>query len=138
MEILIVAIPSILSAITLGLLGYCAKRLKQFLQEHKLLMETERNDIKAQIVAIYEQAKTRGYITPMEIETLNRLYDSYVALGGNSYIEALMYDANHNIPIVGTSIPALVESVRVNKQNAAKVGPNVPRYQRLDLQHQGC
>lgn len=138
MEILIVAIPSILSAITLGVLGYALKRLKKFLEEHKLLMDTERNDIKAQIVAIYEQAKGRGYITHMEIETLNRLYDSYIALGGNSYIEALMYDANHNIPITGTPIPTLVENVRINKQNAAAIGPNVPRYQRLDLQRQDC
>lgn len=115
LDFLVLAIPSILSAVILGLLAWFAKHMKTFMHEHKLLIESERNDLKAKIVNIYETAKARNAITHMELETLNRLNDSYVAFHGNTYIDAVVYDANHNIPIVGSTIPSLVESVMVKK-----------------------
>ena len=108
MELVLVAVPSILSAVALGILGWFGTRFNRFLNEHRLLLETERNDIKAQIVDRYETAKMRGYITPMELETMNRLYDSYEKLKGNSYISTIVSDANNNIPKMGISISNLV------------------------------
>ncbi len=91
-----------------GAVGEMVSELRKFQSEHRLLMETERNDLKSHIVAIYERAKERGYITPMELETANRLFDSYRKLGGNSYIEVIMHDMNNNMEIVGMPIPAAV------------------------------
>ncbi len=94
-----------------GAVGEMAAELRKFQSEHRLLMETERNDLKSHIVAIYERAKERGYITPMELETANRLFDSYRKLGGNSYIEVIMHDMNNNMEIVGMPIPAAVAAM---------------------------
>lgn len=113
------ALPAIISMVLGGAVVWAARRvagavgemvseLRKFQAEHRLLMETERNDLKSHIVAIYERAKERGYITPMELETANRLFDSYRKLGGNSYIEVIMHDMNNNMEIVGMPIPAAV------------------------------
>ena len=127
MELVLVAVPSILSAVALGILGWLGTRFNRFLSEHRLLLETERNDIKAQIVDRYETAKMRGYITPMELETMNRLYDSYAKLKGNSYISAIISDANNNIPKMGMSIPDLVAIAGQNGDpTAAQLKSAVP------------
>ncbi len=47
----------------------------------------------------------------MELETANRLFDSYRKLGGNSYIEVIMHDMNNNMEIVGMPIPAAVAAM---------------------------
>lgn len=111
MGILVAALPSLISAAGVAVLGVIAKLFTAFLKEHKLLMEAERNDLKSHIVAIYERAKERGYITPMELDTVNRLFDSYKALGGNSYIEAIMHDMNNCMRIVGMPVPAIVAAM---------------------------
>lgn len=111
MAFIVAALPAIISAATLGVVAYMAKSFKAFMGEHRLLMDNARNDNKSHIVATYERAKARGYIAPIELESLNRLYDSYKKLGGNSYIEALMHDANNNMPIVGTPIPEIVAAM---------------------------
>lgn len=99
-----------------------AKQLKEFRTEHTELLKikeefeayrkereamitSQRNQLKAQIVEIYERAKDRGYITYMELDTLNRLADSYFALGGNHYIHAVVKKANNNMPVGGEEIP---------------------------------
>ena len=78
--------------------------LAQLIVEHGILMESQRNQLKAQIVRIYERAKERGYITHMELDTMNRLADSYFALGGNHYIHAVVKKANA-MPVGGEAIP---------------------------------
>ena len=116
MEYLFAALPSVIATVTLGLVAFIAKSLKTLMGEHKALMEAERNDIKAQIVAIYERAKERGYVTPMELDTANRLYDSYEDLNGNSYIGAIMHDLNTNVEIVGMPIPSIVKVMEAHER----------------------
>lgn len=99
-----------------------SRQLKEFQQEHKALLEvkgdfesykqehealivSQRNQLKAQIVEIYERAKERGFITYMELDTLNRLADSYFALGGNHYVHAVVKQANE-LPLGGEEIPS--------------------------------
>ena len=126
MEMIAGAAPSIISAICIGALGYACRSLVGFnkehsdvmrishetsekldslLEEHETLMESQRNQIKAQIVSVYQIACSRGYITPMELDTVNRMADSYFALGGNHYIHALVAKMNHELPVVGEPIP---------------------------------
>ena len=73
-------------------------------KEHDVLLESQRNQLKADIVRIYEAAKERGIITYMELDTLNRLADSYFALGGNHYIHSVVKKANA-MPVGGEEIP---------------------------------
>lgn len=75
-----------------------------FKKEHAALLESQRNQLKADIVRIYEAAKERGHITYMELDTLNRLADSYFALGGNHYIHSVVKKANE-MPVGGEEIP---------------------------------
>lgn len=108
MQFLFDALPGIIGAVTLGLLGFISKKVADFLTafktEHSILLESQRNQLKAQIVQIYETATTRGYISHMELDTLNRLADSYFALGGNHYIHCVVRQANA-LPIGGEEIP---------------------------------
>lgn len=97
-EIFTPALPGIISGLTLAvvtaLAAYVRKELGDFRKEHRILLESQRNQLKASIVQIYERALERGYITAMELETLNRMADSYFALGGNHYIHAVVKQAN--------------------------------------------
>lgn len=111
MDFVIAALPSMISVVTLGFVAHLAEQFKGFVNEHKLLMETERNDLKSHIVAIYERAKERGYITHMELDTVNRLYDSYKKLGGNSYIEAIVHEMSYAMRKVGMPIPSIVAAM---------------------------
>lgn len=86
---------------------------KELMEQHTILMESQRNQLKAQIVEIYERAKSRKsdqnwnkpwVISFMELDTLNRLTDSYFALGGNHYIHSIVKKANE-MEVGGEEIP---------------------------------
>lgn len=128
MEFLLSALPSVISAILLGVTAKIAKSLRGFSEEHSQLMsmketieamaaehkaltDSQRNQLKSQIVAIYLGAKVRGYITPVELDTLNRLADSYFELGGNHYIHTIVKRANHELQIVGETIESLERGI---------------------------
>lgn len=126
MEFMAGAMPSIISAICIGALGYACRSLVGFnkehgevmqishetsekldslLAEHEALMESQRNQIKAQIVNVYQVSCSRGYITPMELDTVNRMADSYFALGGNHYIHSIIKRLNEETQVVGEPLP---------------------------------
>lgn len=88
------ALPAIISGVTLLLVGWLARQFAAFGREHKVLLESQRNQLKASIVALYERAVERGYVTPMELDTANRMADSYFALGGNHYVHAVIARLN--------------------------------------------
>lgn len=128
MDFLLAAIPSVLATVAVGLMAKIAKGFKGFSEEHsqllsmkasiddmakehRALMDSQRNQLKSQIVNIYLTAKERGYITPMELDTLNRLADSYFELGGNHYIHTIVRRANHELQIVGEPIESLEKGV---------------------------
>lgn len=86
---------------------------KELMEQHVILMESQRNQLKAQIVEIYERAKARKddpnwgkswCISFMELDTLNRLADSYFALEGNHYIHSIVKKANE-MDVGGEEIP---------------------------------
>lgn len=128
------ALPAIASALVIGLAGWLIKSIKKskfsiskFMKEHQTLVEhqdantnkiqqlvedniaikqTLRNDVKSHIVSLYERCLEKGYITPMELETVNRLNDSYHnVLNGNTYIHVIVKQMNNDFPIRGTEIP---------------------------------
>lgn len=103
------ALPAIISTVTLGVVGFVSKKVMDFLREfkaqHAALMESQRNQLKASIMATYERVVARGWITPMELESVNREFDSYKKLGGNHYIRSLVRRMNEEIPVKGEPIP---------------------------------
>ena len=97
-EIIMQAAPAIVSAATLALVGWTVRRvgsfIKRFEVEHKTLMDSQRNQLKGSIVDRFERAEERGYVTQIELESANRMYDSYKQLGGNHYVKALIARMN--------------------------------------------
>lgn len=128
------ALPSIASFMVIGLITYTISKLRKskvsisnFLEEHRKLVENQdinanniqkllndnadikqtlRNDVKSHIVSLYERCLDKGYITPMELETVNRLNDSYHnVLNGNTYIHVIVKQMNNDFPVKGAEIP---------------------------------
>ena len=101
------ALSTIMSGITLAAVtvfaSFAARQFKRINLEYDALVCSQRNQLKASIVRSYEEAESKGFITAMELETLNRRADSYAVLHGNTYIEAIRAHAN-NMEIRG-SIP---------------------------------
>ena len=113
-EFLFGILPTIVGGLLLAaatwLLRKIVRLLNDFRHEHADLLKVKeefeafKKELKADIVRIYEAAKERKYITYMELDTLNRLADSYFALGGNHYIHSVVKKANA-MPVGGEEIP---------------------------------
>lgn len=82
-----------LAAVT-AFASYAVKQFRRLGDEYDALVSSQRNQLKASIVRSYEEAERQGYITMMELDTLNRRADSYARLHGNTYIEAVRAHAN--------------------------------------------
>lgn len=99
------ALPAIISAVTLGLVSWIVRKVSRLMKDFVTLKDGQRNQLKADIVEKYERAKERGFITPMELDTANRVADSYFDLGGNHYVHAIIAHLNNDMEIKGESIP---------------------------------
>lgn len=109
MELLIKALPAIISAVCLGLMSWTAAKMAGVLKEFKVLKQSQRDQLKNAIVEKYETVQERGWITPLSLDTVNRMADSYFALGGNHYIHALVKHMNEDMEIKGVPIPDVKE-----------------------------
>lgn len=102
---------SVLSGITIAgmgaFFGWSYKKFKSLFADFQELKESQRNQIKSQIVNTAEHCKKQGYITYMQLETFNRLADSYYKLGGNSYIHTVVDRANNELNVTGDPIPPI-------------------------------
>ena len=89
---------TVISGITLAAVtafaAFASNQFKNINAEYTALVSSQRNQLKASIVRSYEEAVACGYITAMELETLNRRADSYAALHGDTYIETIRAHAN--------------------------------------------
>lgn len=108
---------TIVSGITLAvvtaLASFVSKQFKTINAEYAALVSSQRNQLKASIVRSYEEAVAKGFITAMELETLNRRADSYAALHGDTYIETIRAHANTGLSIRG-SIPPYTHPEELN------------------------
>ena len=102
-------LPAVLQTLTIALITGIAALVKKNFSKLKgdfdSLKRSQRQQIKAQLVATYETCVRKGYITPMELDTSLRLFESYVDLGGNTYIETLVNRLKTEMPIEGEHIP---------------------------------
>ena len=104
-ELLLKALPTIVSTVSIGLMSWVAHKVHQFMVKLSVLEESQKNQLKAAIVEKYEEVTARGWITPMSLDTVNRMADSYFALGGNHYIHALVSHMNEDMEVRGIPIP---------------------------------
>lgn len=106
MSIIGASMPALVSGLTLSIVTVLAafvwSQLKGFRKEHKTLLDAMKNNTKANIVNTYERASERGYITSIELDSVNRMADSYFDLGGNHYIKALVCRCNDDLEIKGS------------------------------------
>lgn len=79
--------------------------LEEIQDTQSIFNDSQRTQIKASIVDIYQNAQASGYITPMELDIINKLFKSYADLNGNTYIEAIVNRCNCEIPIKGEALP---------------------------------
>lgn len=109
MDFLWQALPAIISTVTLGVVGFVSKKvmdfLREFKQQHATLMESQRNQLKTSIVSTYTECRTLNRIAPMELECVNRDFDSYKKLGGNHYVHSLVKRMNEEMDVVGEPVP---------------------------------
>jgi len=105
MDMVLQVVPGVLSGLSLAVITWIARKLGMLAARFGAIEAAQKNQLKAQIVAAYERSMERGCITPMELETVNRMVDSYFALGGNNYIHALVKRLNDDIPVRGETIP---------------------------------
>lgn len=99
---------SIISGVTLLIVGWVSRKLSKFIHEfqteHKALIESQKDEIKGQIIAIHARASERGYITHTELEYVNDKYIHYQNLHGNTYVGSLV-DQCDRMEVRGTPIP---------------------------------
>lgn len=104
-ETIMQAIPAMISGVSLVVVAWIARKVSGLIRRFGTLEESQRNQLKADIAELYERSGERGYITPMELDSANRMADSYFALGGNHYIHAVLHRMNENMKIKGEAIP---------------------------------
>lgn len=99
---------SVISAITLAIVMAVAHRmnkaLREFQAEHKALVESQRDQIKGEILRIHANAVARGYITYIELDYINDKFPHYQNLHGNTYVPDLVQSCN-KMPIKGDPVP---------------------------------
>lgn len=70
--------------------------IRQTLQKHdktlERLIQSDKDDIRADIVKQHHYFITKGYIDDFSMDAIEKRYDHYKAEGGNSYISDLMHD----------------------------------------------
>lgn len=102
MDIVLAALPSVVSGISVAVITLVGRRVTKLAddtrQDWTVLKESQRNQLKSQIVVRYQEAQERGFIRPWDLESITRMAESYYRLGGNSYIHSIM-DRLDKLPI---------------------------------------
>lgn len=62
-------------------------------------LNSNKSLVKEDIRQLYYKALARGYFTELEWENFKALYNSYVMMGGNSYIHSLYEYCTKNIEV---------------------------------------
>lgn len=100
---------SALSSAAVAAIAWLARRMSREMgglkADFEAVKQAQRNQLKASIVRSFNEASERGFIYATELETMNRRFDSYEELDGNSYVRAIVARANEGMEIRG-EIPA--------------------------------
>ena len=106
MEVTMQVVLSVITTVMTGVIGLLFHKFKQR-EEKREILEQERylrekavgNALRAlcrdRILQGYINYKQRGGITAPELETINKLYNAYHALGGNGTITAIFEKIIH-------------------------------------------
>lgn len=86
--------------ITSGIAGLLLKIYRDHKKSHDKLEISQQRQIKKDLLDMYRQAQKCDYVLIYELEIFNNLYDSYKALGGNSFIDEI-HDKYNDFPLKG-------------------------------------
>lgn len=64
----------------------------------QILTESDMEQIKAYFLDAHRRLKRTEYVSTLELQTLDKLYDCYLKENGNSFVKELLEDI-HNLPI---------------------------------------
>lgn len=73
------------------------KDMEEIYNMLKMLIESDKDDIKSDITAKYHYFMEKGYIDDYSLDCLDRRFDHYKEEGGNSFIHSLMSEL-HRLP----------------------------------------
>ncbi len=87
MEYLLLAMPSIISAVILGLVGIVSKNIKGIVSKLDASNRASKYLLKDRITHSCRHWQAEGYLPPNEAEVLQEMAREYWSLGGNSYVK---------------------------------------------------
>lgn len=93
----------LLSAGVVAYIRHLSKQVKQERAEQKALRDGMRSLLRRQIILDCEQAMRQGYCETKVKDTIEDMYDSYHALGGNGVVTHLKAQTM-NLPTVKESV----------------------------------
>lgn len=82
-------------------LSYIIDSLDQLKDSDKLKNEAIKDLLRDRITSIYYKHLDEKTLTAKQFESLSKMYDSYIALGGNSYIKEIYHIMATQWTIVG-------------------------------------
>ena len=97
-EILMKTILTIVGFVVTGLLGYFVAKIKGYKEKDTRQEETLKCLLRSNITSKYYVYSELKEIPYYEKENIDRMFEQYKKMGGNSYVETIVREIN-NLPI---------------------------------------
>ena len=97
-EILLKVILTIVSFIVTGVLGYFVGKVKEYRKKDTRQEEALKCLLRSNITSKYYVYSQMGEIPYYEKENIDRMYEQYKNMGGNSYVDTIVKEIN-DLPI---------------------------------------
>lgn len=97
-EILLKVILTIVGFIVTGVLGYFVGKVKEYKKKDTRQEEALKCLLRSNITSKYHVYSQMGEIPYYEKENIDRMYEQYKNMGGNSYVDTIVKEIN-DLPI---------------------------------------
>ena len=97
-EIILKVILTIVGFITTGLFGYFSAKVKSYKEKDLTQEEALKCLLRSNITSKYYVYSEMGEIPYYEKENIDRMFEQYKKMGGNSYVETIVKEIN-TLPI---------------------------------------
>lgn len=94
-KIVFTAVGVIVSSITTGIIGYFMGKIKSYKNRDKRQEEALKCLLRSSITSKYYVYSELGEIPYYEKENIDRMFEQYKLMGGNSYVETIVKEINH-------------------------------------------
>ena len=97
-KIILTVITVIVSSVTTGLIGYFLGKIKSYKSRDKRQEEALKCLLRSTITSKYYVYSQLGEIPYYEKENIDKMFEQYQAMDGNSYVEVIVKEINQ-LPI---------------------------------------